>query len=198
MLRLRDIMTTELITVSPDLSLREAMDVLTTNHISGAPVVSQRAVVGVLSLADFAEFAASSPGVPTEQPDPADWDDWEAEGALLDESEPPAAFFAELWEDAGADVVERMAQTGGPEWNVFSEHTVGEAMNRLVSALPPDTSIETAASYMRRTGIHRVLVMNGAELLGMVTTTDISNAVADHRMSPRVYVFGPRADARGG
>jgi CBS domain-containing protein len=58
MLRVRDIMTTDVVTLSPDLSLRDAMALLTRRHISGAPVVSAGRVVGVASLTDFADFAA--------------------------------------------------------------------------------------------------------------------------------------------
>ncbi len=43
MLRLRDIMTTELVTVAPELSLRDAMELLVTSHVSGAPVVASTA-----------------------------------------------------------------------------------------------------------------------------------------------------------
>ena len=197
MLRLREIMTTELVTLAPDLSLRDALDVLTRQHISGAPVVSNRRVVGVITLTDFAEFAAASPGVPTERPEMGDPDDWEDELLPLDDGEPPAAFFAEMWDDAGADVAARMAQSNSPEWNVLEEHTVGEIMNRAVAWLPPDVTVDRAAGFMRDAGIHRVLVMDGDTLLGMVTTTDITNAVADHRMTNNVYVFGARAAARG-
>jgi CBS domain-containing protein len=102
-----------------------------------------------------------------------------------------------MWEDAGADVAERMADTGGPEWNVLEEHTVGETMNRTVSALPPDTPVEHAAEVMRRATIHRVLVMEDGKLLGVVTTKDITDAVADHRFTNRVYVFGNPASDRG-
>lgn len=197
MLRLRDIMSRDLVTLSPDLSLRDAMDVLTTQHITGAPVLSNHKVVGVISLTDLVEFAAASPGVPTERPDLTDIDDWENPGDLPTDDEPPSAFFAELWDDAGADVAERFAQTEGPEWNTLEEHTVGEAMNRKVSALPPDAPVDHAAAVMRRAGIHRVLVMEGPALMGVVTTSDIADAVADHRISSRVYVFGSPANNRG-
>lgn len=197
MLRLKDIMTRELVTLSPDLSLRDAMDVLITQHITGAPVVSGTHVVGVISLTDLVEFAAGAPGVPTEREDMSDMDDWENPGELPTDDEPPSAFFAELWDDAGADVAERFAETEGPEWNVLEEHTVGEAMNRKVCSLPPDAPVDHAAAVMRRAGIHRVLVMEGAALVGMVTTSDITDAVADHRITSRVYVFGTPAGNRG-
>lgn len=60
MLRLRDIMTTELVTVSPELSLRDAMELLVTSHVSGAPVVAQHRVVGVVSATDLLGFAAAT------------------------------------------------------------------------------------------------------------------------------------------
>jgi CBS domain-containing membrane protein len=71
MLRIHDIMSTDVVTLSPEASLRDAMDVLTTHHITGAPVVTGRKVVGVVSLTDLAEFAASSPGVPANGRTPA-------------------------------------------------------------------------------------------------------------------------------
>lgn len=86
-----------------------------------------------------------------------------------------------------------MAETMGPEWNMLEEHTVGEAMNRKIAALPPDTPVEHAAAVMRRAGIHRVLVMENGNLLGIVTTKDVSDAVADRRLTTRVYVFGAKA-----
>jgi CBS domain-containing protein len=189
MLRLRDIMTNEVVTVGPDLTLRDAMDLLTSRHISGAPVVVRGKVVGVVSLTDLAECAAATPGVPTQRPDVAEWGEYENPADWIEGDEPPSAFFAAMYDDAGADVSERMAQTMGPEWNVLEEHTVGEAMNRKVASLSADTPVEHAAAVMQRAGIHRVLVMENGNLLGVVTTKDISDAVADHQLTKRVYVF---------
>ena len=39
-LRLRDIMTTDALTVTPETTVREAMELLARHHVSGAPVVS--------------------------------------------------------------------------------------------------------------------------------------------------------------
>ena len=43
---------------------------------------------------------------------------------------------------------------------------------------PPDAPLHTAAQYMGRSGVHRVLVMSSDELLGIVTTMDITQTVA--------------------
>jgi CBS domain-containing protein len=42
---------------------------------------------------------------------------------------------------------------------------------------------------MREKSIHRVLVVQNGELVGIVTTLDIVKAVADHRLMTRTYVF---------
>lgn len=197
MLRLRDIMTQDVLTVSPDLSVREAMDLLTSRHISGAPVVTRNKVVGVVSLTDLAECAAAARGVPTQLPEQAELGELDEPLEWIEGDEPSAAFFSEMWEDADADVVEQMAEAEGPERNVLEEHTVAETMNRQIISLPPDTSVEEAAALMRRAGIHRVLVAESDVLLGLVTTKDITDAVADHRFTNRVYVFGAPAADRG-
>jgi CBS domain-containing protein len=189
MLRLTDIMTRKVVALSPEHSLRDAMALLTSNHISGAPVVSGDKVVGVISLTDLAEFAASSPGVPTERPELAEWGDFDEPRDLPEGEEPPAAFFAELWDDAGADVAERIGTSEGPEWNALEDHTVEEAMTRKLLALAPSTPVEFAARYMRGAAIHRVLVMQEGKLVGIVTTKDITDAVADRKFVTRRYVF---------
>jgi CBS domain-containing protein len=193
MLRLRDIMTRDVLTVGPELSLRDAMSLFVTRHISGAPVVSNGKVVGVVSLTDLAEFSAASPGVPTERPVQAEWGEWDIPADLPEGTEPPSAFFAEMWDDSGVEVGERITEANGPEWNVLEEHTVGEVMSRDVRALPADAAVEEAADFMRSAAIHRVLVMNDGLLEGIVSTFDIAAAVADHKITKRVYVFPPPA-----
>ena len=60
MLRLRDIMTTNVITVDPDVSIRQAMNLFTSRRISGAPVVAGNDVIGVISASDLVQFAATA------------------------------------------------------------------------------------------------------------------------------------------
>ena len=106
-------------------------------------------------------------------------------------TEPPSAFFSDLWDDAGAEVSERMRVTEGPEWSALDQTSVSEAMTRQICSLSPTTAVDYAADFMRTSGIHRVLVMDGDQLVGLVSTSDITDAVADHKLDRRVYVFGP-------
>jgi CBS domain-containing protein len=193
MLRLRDIMTTDVISVPPELPLREAMGVFAAEHVSGAPVMAGRKVMGVVTATDLMTFASSVPGAPTFREDEAEWGDWQEpdEAEVVEEGdEPISAFWTTMWEDAGADAAVRMNTPEGPEWNVLDEHTVEEAMTPAVHSLPPDAEVSGAADYMQRYGIHRLLVMEGDELQGIVTTTDLARAAAEHKLPERRFVFG--------
>jgi CBS domain-containing protein len=199
MLRLRDIMTTDLVRVDPNLTIREAMDEFVAKRISGAPVVAGDEVIGVVSATDLLQFAAALPGVPTERELASDLlderDDEEAEAMVpRDRSDDPSGmYFTDLWDDSGATVVERMAVPGTAEWNSLEEHTVSEAMTPApVHALTPDTLVTVAADYMRSAKIHRVLVMTGQELIGVVTTSDITEAVADGKLTSHTDFFERR------
>lgn len=188
MLTLRDVMTSDPVTVSPDMTLRDAMRVLVARRVSGAPVVDGRQVVGVVSATDIADFASSLPGVPTER-ELVQPDEWEPAHEWEEGAEPPATYFVEMWDDAGADVEERLAEDHSPEWDPLEEYTVSEVMTPHARSLPPDAPLTEAADYMKRAGIHRVLVMENGELLGVVSALDLAKAVADGRAMERRPAF---------
>ena len=192
MLRLRDIMTTELVTVSPELSLRDAMELLVSSHVSGAPVVAQRRVVGVVSVMDLLGFAAITPAVSDEIRLDAGLEEIESDAEHGEGDEPSARWFVEMQGDEETDVAERFSEMGDRraalDW--FADHTVSEVMNDGVCSLPSNTRVDDAADFMRTAGIHRVLVMDDGALVGIVSMKDIADAVADHKLTERTYVFG--------
>jgi CBS domain-containing protein len=165
------------------------LELLTSHHITGAPVLSGSHVVGVVSLTDLAEFVSSTPGVSSERGGQAPPDVFDEPVERLPDEEPPSAYFAQIWEDSGGEVIERFDTASGPEGSALDEHTVAEAMNRTILSMPPGAPVEDAAALMQRSGIHRVLVMDGRNLVGIVSTKDVSNAVAEQRLTKRVYVF---------
>jgi hypothetical protein len=139
---------------------------------------------------DAIEFLATTPGVPDVAPTQS-----EGEAEELQETtdvDADAAYFVDFWSDAGADVGERFRDVGTAAWDLLAEHTVSEAMSRRVAALTPDASVRTAADVMQRSGVHRVLVMDGAKLAGIVSALDIANAVAQRRLESRRYVYPGR------
>jgi len=52
-LKIGDVMTKRLVTVTPDISMAEFKEVLRVNRISGTPVVENGRLVGVISLEDL-------------------------------------------------------------------------------------------------------------------------------------------------
>ena len=182
MVLVRDIMSTELVVVSAELSLRDCVELLAHEHLGGAPVVTQGQVVGVITLSDIASFLSSVSPVPRGDPGESGWEDEPPPGTVPGEEVAVGAYFQDLWADAGADLVERTQATGSPEWDVLGEHTVGEAMTRRLWTIGPDRPVEEAAREMQASEVHRLLVMSEGRLLGIVTTSDITRAVAQGRV----------------
>lgn len=54
-----DVMTTDLITVGPEASVKDAANLMLESGVSGLPVVSDGKMVGIITEADFVERAAS-------------------------------------------------------------------------------------------------------------------------------------------
>jgi CBS domain-containing protein len=191
MLRLRDIMTTDLLTVSPELSLRDTMELFVKEHVSGAPVVAQNKVVGVVSVTDLLAFVASQPAFPDDDSE-AGWEEVESVGETESGDQEVATWFVKAPPDEEMEVVERFsdAEMRHLERDRFSQHTVSEVMTSDIQALPPHTPVEQAADFMRQAGIHRVLVMHEGILEGIASMKDIADAVADHKLTARTYVFG--------
>jgi CBS domain-containing protein len=200
MLRLRDIMTTELVTVSPELSVRDTMELLVTSHVSGAPVVANHRVVGVVSATDLLTFAATAPALPDEGRLDAALEELAPDNARGEDYEPALNWFVDMRVDEEFNVAERMDEMGARRAALdrFADHTVSEVMNDSICWLPSSTRVDEAADFMRTSGIHRVLVMDDGVLVGIVSMKDIADAVADHRLTERTYVFGatPRIDRR--
>jgi CBS domain-containing protein len=197
MLRLQDIVTRDVVTLDPEMTLRDALDILAARHISGAPVVEGDRVVGVFSATDVIEFLTTTPAVP----DIADSDEEGEPRALADRedaaAEAGAAYFIDFWSDAGADVAERFHDTGAAAWDLLAEHTVGEAMSRSLVAFGPGADARAAADAMQRTHAHRVLVIDGDRLAGIVSALDIARAVAQRKLDTPRYVYrAPRVDGR--
>lgn len=181
MLRLRDIMTTSVLTVSPDTPLGEVADLLARNRVIGIPVVAGRKVVGVVTSGDL--LAALLGTAPSRIEAEAD-DDASATGAaaLDDESDEAALYFTDLWPDDESDLSERFERGAGSAPDPFGDRVAADVMTPVRHVLGPSAPVRTAADLMRRTGEHRVLVVRDGELLGIATTSDIVRAVSERRL----------------
>lgn len=199
MLKVRDIMTSGPITVTPGTSLRDAMELFTREHISGAPVSSGGKLVGVISTSDLLAFAAAppegarGPDAEAEFDDLPDMDD-EAGIELGDDALSDGAFFTDLLNDADTDVDMRFAGMSDPNLDALDEYTVADAMTTTVKTIGADEPAIEAARMMQQAKVHRLLVMEHKRLAGIVSTTDLNRAVAERRLPDITPVLETRTD----
>lgn len=186
MLTLRDIMTSSVLTFEPETVLRDAARALAGHHLSGAPVVEHGRVVGVASTADIVEFLSGTSLDAAASADRAERSDRVRDArAARDDDVPDAPYFTKLWANVDDDLGERLATVQPAERELLAGHTVEEVMDRRIHAMRPDTPVPEAADQMRRAGFHRMLVMDDEELVGVVTTMDLTMAAVDHRLESR-------------
>lgn len=186
MLKLSDIMTPEVVTVTPETTLREAVELLTEKHIGGVPVVSGRQVVGVVSASDILEFAVSV-AVRSEATDDRSWADESTDEETERADSLLGSYYTDLFSGERTDVVDRIS--GSVDSAALDAHTVDEVMTRDPIMLSPHDSVTAAADLMRGRSIHRVLVVQHGELVGIVSTLDLACAIAEHKLTTRTYVF---------
>jgi CBS domain-containing protein len=172
------------------MTLREAMEILTARHVSGAPVVSGQKVVGVISAGDLLSFAAAPPGDDERAEKPALVDGWdEVEEWDDDEESESASFFTDMWDEHTEETTDVIESDGESSRDVMSNHVVEEAMTKTIRWLSPNADAISAADMMREYGVHRVLVVARGKLVGIVSAMDIAKAVANHKLTTRTYVF---------
>lgn len=179
MLTVRDIMQTDVTTAATDMSVRHLTRLLSDADVSGMPVVDRAgALQGVVSATDVVRFASEDGGVQVSRTgvrashlvqDP-DVDDEE-------EVADPFGFF--LPEDSPVNT--RLALQQVTE-NRFDTVTVEEIMTPVTFSVEPGITLEELAGFLVRGRIHRAVVVEDGRLVGIVTSGDVLQAVADGRL----------------
>lgn len=156
-----DIMSRDLLTVSPNDKLAEALQLMVENHVTGLPVIDGKGCcLGVISATDILTYEQSH----------AD----EAEEVNEDRT---SYFDPELgqWESlrASAFALEH-----------FGHVPVNEVMTSKVVSVHGDTSVGDLARLMVEQEVHRIVVVDRTQhLLGAVSAIDIVQLVADGTLS---------------
>ena len=173
MLKVRDIMVTEVLTVTPDTPVRRLTRLLADEEISGAPVVNEAGKpLGVVSATDVVRLAADDTDVRvgtsqarnrTTTPDP--------DGEEPDED--PYGFF--LPEDSPFAAERLLGQIPESE---FDAATVADIMTPVSFTVGPDTEVSELADFLVRGRIHRAVVVESDRLVGIITSGDVLRAVA--------------------
>jgi CBS domain-containing protein len=150
-LKVREIMTTDVITVRPETTVGELADILAQNKISGVPVVDgQGRVLGMVSEADI----------------------------ILQDADLHFPYYIQFLESviylqSVHKFEERFRKAFGTK--------VSEVMSDEVVAVSPDTTVREVATLMADRDVNRLPVTESEKLVGIVTRGDIVRAIAEHR-----------------
>lgn len=179
MLTVREVMHSEVVTVTPDATVRQLARLLADEEISGVPVVDGNgALMGVVSSTDVVRLAAEDADIALapatllrESPAPPEPDG--------DEEVDPDPFGFFLPEDSpfsdGA-LLEHLSETE------LDTVTVADIMTPVPFSVGPDDTLREVADFLVRGRIHRALVVGEGRLLGIVTSGDVLRAVAEGRL----------------
>ena len=152
----RDVMTAEVASAAPDQSLAELERMFAARRVSGAPVVEGGKLLGVISRADIVRVLGEQEGV----------------------AEVVVSFYQTPWDEdvSAVEAMERASDTFGEK---LRHLCVRDAMSDHVIFVSPDAALEDAAHMMTENGVHRLLVWEGGDLCGIVTSLDVVRTVAE-------------------
>jgi len=143
----RDIMTTSVITVTPDTSIKELVKVLGEHRINGVPVLDKDSrLVGIVTEADVVDQCKK-----LHIPSFFNFLD----GVIFLEN--PAHLEQEIKKMAGT--------------------TVGDILSTKVKTVAPDTPVQDIATIMAEEHIHTIPVMDGDKLVGIVGRWDVVKSI---------------------
>ena len=150
----KHIMTKNVVTVDEDMPVVDLSEFLLEKMISGAPVLnSEGKLVGVVSLSDLART--------------------KAEQATIIHEKTKSDFYIKDW-DGPVDEEE----LEGFHLEINEGLQVGDIMTPLVFSVSEDTPLAEMAEIMSTGRIHRLIVTQEDDVVGIVTTMDILAVVA--------------------
>lgn len=150
----RDLMNPEVLTVDQEVTVRELASFLIENQISGAPVSdADGALVGVVSLTDIVASSSDDLGLTTDRRN-------------------PGFYLRDLEETYGEEDV-RQFHIEEPG------RLVKEIMTPTVFSVEAGATVAEVASLMLEGHLHRVLVTDGREAVGIISTSDLLGLLVD-------------------
>ena len=144
-----EIMTTELITVSPKTSLQEAIQIIADRKVSGLPVVDDKGqLVGIISETDLT---------------------WQATGVEA----PPYVMFLD------SVIYLQNPTKHNQEVHKALGQTVAEAMSEKLTTIKGDRLVREAARIMHEQKVRRLPVVDDSgKLIGIITQGDVIRMMA--------------------
>ena len=156
MLKVKDIMTRQVLTVSPETTVKEAAVLLAEKAISGVPVLKGDKIVGIFSESDVLRSIKMT----------------RKDLRLVYPSVSPlgVAFQEEVTQ---REILEAYSEAG--------KMPVGEVMTKDVVTVDPEMTVKDAVLKMMDRSINRLPVLDKGLLVGIVTRGDIIRGLAKER-----------------
>jgi CBS domain-containing protein len=148
MLYARDIMTTEVLTVSPETSIADLSKTLENRQIGGVPVVDKGGrLVGVITQSDLVDRAR-------------------------DLELPPAINILDfhIYLQIPSHMLQRVEKMLGT--------TVGDCMTKDPVTVAPETPVSQIAGLMAKQQVHTIPVVQGGKIVGVIGKMDLVRAMA--------------------
>lgn len=147
---MREVMEPRVVTVVPEMTVRELVETFQEEHIRGAPVLDPAGkVIGMVSESDVLRHALGVPECTAPEPESA-------------------------WAPGGGDglaILARPASTlAGCE---LGRVRVGEIMGPVGTTFAPGDELQTLTRFFAADGVQRVAVIENGILLGIVTPADV-------------------------
>ncbi|MEM7825554.1 MAG: CBS domain-containing protein [Candidatus Aenigmatarchaeota archaeon] len=156
MKKVRDFMNCKVISLNPEDSIFEAAKVFSEKNISGAPVVKDGKVVGVISTSDIIRFISIK---------------------LKKEEISQAPSLSLLLFDfikSSKDYLTFKKEVGR-----ISRTKIKNVMSTEVVCINPEASIIEAASLMEKNDVNRLPVVENEKLVGIITREDLIRALIE-------------------
>ncbi len=176
MTRVQDIMQRDVLTISPEASISELIRQLEDAGISGMPVVDGDGILlGVASSRDIVRLAADM----EKAPEAMRWGIGVTPSGAQDlylETPEEGEFYAYYVTPGGGfvDVRDRIRELPN---HVFQGYTVRDLMTSVPFTIGPTATLGELAHLLRSRRVHRALVMEDGQLVGIVTTMDVLRAI---------------------
>jgi len=151
-LKVRDIMRTEVVTVTPDTTVRDLADILAKHQVSGVPVVdSDGTVVGMVSQADV----------------------------ILQDADLHFPYYINFLDSV--IYLPGSIHNFEERFRKIFAVKVSDIMTGDVVSISPDAPVHEAAAIMADKKVNRLPVISSLKLVGIVTRGDIVQAIAEHK-----------------
>ncbi len=156
MKKVRDFMNCNVICLSPEDSIFDAAKIFSEKNISGAPVVKDGKIVGILSISDIIRFVSMK----------------------LQKTEisqiPSLSLLLFDFIRSSKDYIVFKKEIGK-----ISKAKIKNAMSTKVVCINPEASIIEAASLMEKNDVNRLPVVENDKLVGIIAREDLIKALIE-------------------